>query len=80
MVSSYYPTARHLVNYCFDDDGAGGSGGVAGPPVDLTTMSRAEKPSKNSNATNHHVGSSGTRCIAIRLFFANRGLQICGLL
>ena len=50
-------------------DGAGGSGGVAGPPVDLAIMSRTERPSKNGNAANHHmVGSSNTRCSAIGLF------------
>ena len=33
--------------------------------VDLTTMSRAEKQSKNSNATNHHIiGSCGAHRFA----------------
>jgi hypothetical protein len=42
--TSHYHTERHLLS--FDDDGAGGTGGVAGPLVDLTMMSRVEKPSK----------------------------------
>ena len=54
---------------------------LPGPQVDLTMTSRAKKPSKNSNAANHHmVGSSNTRCSAIELFFASRYLRICGLL
>src|ERR1700730_14308643 len=54
---------------CFDDDGAGGTGGVAGPLVDLTMMSRVEKPSKNRNAANHQmVDPSNMHCSAIWLF------------
>jgi hypothetical protein len=35
--------------------------------VDLTTMSRAEKQSKNNNATNHHIiGSCGARSFGRR--------------
>ena len=53
-------------------DGADGTCRVVGPPVDLTMMSRAEKPSKNGNAANHHmVGSSNTRCSVSALVFAS---------
>ena len=63
-------TARFVVSEtivsagnCFDDDSAGGTGGVAGPLVDLTMMSRVEKPSKNRNAANHQmVDPSNTHC------------------
>jgi hypothetical protein len=42
-------------------------------------MSKAEKPSKNSNAADHHmVGSSNKRCSVIGWFFATRDLLICG--
>jgi hypothetical protein len=49
--TSHYHTERHLLSAgnCFDDEGANGTGGVAGPPVDLTMMSGVEKPSKNTN-------------------------------
>jgi hypothetical protein len=63
--------ARHLLSgaYCSDDDVGDGGGGVAEPPVDLTMMSRTEKPSKNSNAANHNM-----------VVVAGRKLGICDLL
>jgi hypothetical protein len=69
--TSHYHTERHLMSggNCVDDDGAGGTGGVAGPLVDLTMMSRVEKPRKSSNVANHQmVDSSDTRRSAIWLF------------
>ncbi len=55
--------------------------GVTGPPVDLTITSRAEMPSDNNTAANHHmVGSLNTRCSAVGVVFANRDLRFCGLL
>jgi hypothetical protein len=42
---------------------------VAVLPVDLTKMSRTEKPSKNSNAANHNM-----------VIVTGRKLAICGLL
>lgn len=69
--TSHYHTERHLLSAanCFDDDSAGGTGGVAGPLVDLTMMSRVEKPSKNRNAANHQmVDPFNTHCSAIWLF------------
>jgi hypothetical protein len=83
LASSHYHTERHLLSggNCFDGDGAGGAGGVAGPPVDLTMMSRVEKPSKNSNAANHHmVGFSNTALLSYLVVFTSHDLRICGLL
>ena len=48
-------------------DGRGWGRRCAGLPVDLTMVSRVEKPSKNSNAVNHHmVGSSNMRIEILR--------------
>jgi hypothetical protein len=69
--TSHYHTERYLLSAgnCFDDEGANGTGGVAGPPVDLTMMSGVEKPSKNRNAANHQmVDPSNTHCSPIWLF------------
>jgi len=65
--TSHYHTECHLLSAanCFDEDGAGGTGGDAGPLVDLTMMSRVEKPSKNRNAANHQmVDPSNTHCFS----------------
>jgi len=70
--TSHYHTECHLLSAanCFDEDGAGGTGGDAGPLVDLTMMSRVEKPSKNRNAANP----------SYLVVFASRILRLCGLL
>jgi hypothetical protein len=60
---------------------AGAAGGLAGPPVDLTITSRAEKPSKNSNAANHHiVCSANTLSLSYRVVPARRDLRMCRFL
>jgi len=70
--TSHYHTECHLLSAvnCFDEDGAGGTGGDARPLVDLTMMSRVEKPSNNRNAANP----------SYLVVFASRVLRICGLL
>ena len=79
--TSHYHTECHLLSAgnCFDEDGAGGTGGDAGPLVDLTMMSRVEKPSKNRNAANPMVDPSNTQP-GYLVVFASRVLRICGLL
>ena len=62
-------------------DGRGWGRRCAGLSVDLTMVSRVEKPSKNSNAANHHmVGFSNTALLSYLVVFTSHDLRICGLL